>query len=72
MEKKIYKAKCRYCGENLSMRTRRDLNIIGERGYSVELVCDGCKSKASLFANRADMIQMYENKLLEIYGIKGE
>ncbi len=67
---KIYKNKCRYCGGNLFIRTRRDLNIIGEQGYSVELVCDGCKSKASLFANRADMIQMYENKLLEIYGIK--
>lgn len=65
------KGKCRYCGGNLFTHIHRDLNIIGEQGYSVELVCDSCKNKVSLFANRADMIQMYENKLLEIYGIKG-
>ena len=72
MEKKIYKSKCRYCGGDLEMYTHEDRNIIGEQGYSIELKCDSCKSKASLFSNRADMIQMYENKLLEIYGIKGE
>ena len=70
--KKIYKNKCRYCGGDLEMYTHEDRNIIGEQGYSIELKCDSCKSKASLFSNRADMIQMYENKLLEIYGIKGE
>ena len=64
------KGKCRYCGGNLFTHVRRDLNVIGEQGYSIELKCDSCKSKASLFANRADMIQMYENKLLERYGIK--
>lgn len=72
MNKKIYKSKCRYCGGDLEMYTHEDRNIIGEQGYSIELKCDSCKSKASLFSNRADMIQMYENKLFEIYGIKGE
>lgn len=71
MEKKIYKAKCRYCGGNLSMRTRRDLNIIGEQGYSVELVCDGCKNKASQFTKYVDMIPLLKNKLLKSYD-KGE
>ena len=68
---KIYKAKCRYCGGNLSTRTRKNLNIIGEQGYIVELVCDGCGSISSMFAKCVAMIPIIENKLLKSYG-RGE
>lgn len=39
------KGKCRYCGGNLFTHVRRDLNVIGEQGYSIELKCDSCKAK---------------------------
>ena len=65
------KGKCRYCGGNLFTHVHRDLNVIGEQGYSIELKCDGCKSKASQFTKYVDMIPLLKNKLLKSYD-KGE
>ena len=72
MQKKIYKAKCRYCGGNMYTHIHSALNIIGEHGYTISLKCEDCKSKAEMFTSRVDMIPTVESKLVEIYKAKGE
>lgn len=72
MSKKIYKAKCRYCGGNMYTHIHSALNIIGEQGYTISLKCEDCKSKAEMFTSRVDMIPTVESKLVEIYKAKGE
>ena len=70
MEKKIYKNKCRYCGGDLEMYTHEDRNIIGEKGFTTVLCCQGCAGNVKIFSHTADEISDAERKALECFGVK--
>ena len=70
MDKKIYKSKCRYCGGDLEMYTHEDRNVIGEKGYTTVLCCQGCAGNVKIFSRTADQIPDAEHKALECFGIK--
>lgn len=68
--KKIYKNKCRYCGGDLEMYTHEDRNVIGEKGYTTVLCCQGCAGALFEFSESEDDIPNAKKRLLERYGIK--
>ena len=70
MDKKIYKSKCRYCGGDLGMYTHEDRNIIGEKGFTTVLCCQGCAGNVKIFSQTADQIPDAEHKALECFGVK--
>ena len=70
MEKKIYKAKCRYCGGDLEMYTHEDRNVIGEKGYTTVLCCQGCAGNVKIFSFAAEDIPNAEKRVLECFGVK--
>ena len=67
---KIYKNKCRYCGGDLEMYTHEDRNIIGEKGFTTVLCCQGCAGNVKIFSHTADEISDAERKALECFGVK--
>ena len=67
---KIYKSKCRYCGGDLEMYTHEDRNIIGEKGFTTVLCCQGCAGNVKIFSHTADEISDAERKALECFGVK--
>ena len=70
-EKKIYKSKCRYCGGDLEMYTRKDRSFDGSKvGYVTTLFCHGCAGALFDFSESEDGIPNAEKRLLESYGIK--
>ena len=70
MDKKIYKSKCRYCGGDLEMYTHEDRNIIGEKGFTTVLCCQGCAGNVKIFSRTLDEISTAEKKALECFGVK--
>ena len=70
MEKKIYKSKCRYCGGDLEMYTHEDRNIIGEKGFTTVLCCQGCAGNVKIFSRTLDEVPYAEKRVLECFGVK--
>ena len=71
LSKKIYKSKCRYCGGNLEMYTRKDRSFDGSKvGYATTLCCQSCAGALFDFSESEDDIPNAEKRLLEGYGIK--
>ena len=71
LSKKIYKSKCRYCGGDLEMYTRKDRSFDGSKiGYVTTLFCHGCAGALFDFSESEDDIPNAEKRLLEGYGIK--
>ena len=71
MEEKIYKSKCRYCGGDLEMYTRKDRSFDGSKvGYTTTLCCQSCAGHLFGFSANEDDIPNAERRLLESYGIK--
>ena len=67
---KIYKSKCRYCGGDLEMYTRKDRSFDGSKvGYATTLFCHGCAGALFDFSESEDDIPSAEKRLLERYGI---
>ena len=71
MDKKIYKSKCRYCGGDLEMYTRKDRSFDGSKvGYVTTLCCQSCAGHLFEFSANEDDIPNAEKRLLASYGIK--
>lgn len=71
INQKIYKSKCRYCGGDLEMYTRKDRSFDGSKvGYVTTLCCHGCAGNLFEFSANEDDIPNAERRLLESYGIK--
>ena len=71
LNQKIYKSKCRYCGGDLEMYTRKDRSFDGSKvGYVTTLFCHGCAGNLFEFSGNEDDIPNAKKRLLESYGIK--
>lgn len=71
VNQKIYKSKCRYCGGDLEMYTRKDRSFDGSKvGYVTTLFCHGCAGALFEFSESEDDIPNAKKRLLERYGIK--